>query len=155
MDGDGLKGKRERSEMVEKPKKPTGNAREALENLPDAELEVMACLWQQGEATARNVREAMLRYRPMTHGAMVTLLKRLEAKGLVTKRKGNVGKAFMFRAIHTPEPVYRKLMRDLHERVFGGSGVAMFASLFETRPPSAEEVDALQKLLDDLRRKQK
>lgn len=140
--------------MVEKPKKPTGSAREALENLPDAELEVMACLWQKGEATARSVREEMLAYRPMTHGAMVTLLKRLEAKGLVTKRKGNVGKAFLFRAIHKPEPVYRKLMRDLHERVFGGSGVAMFASLFETRPPTTEEVVELQKLLDELKRRQ-
>jgi len=90
----------------------------------------------------------------MTHGALVTLLKRLEAKGLVSKRKGNFGKAFVFRAVHTPEPVYRKIMRDLHERVFGGSGAAMFASLFETRPPSVEEVDELQKLLDDLRRQQ-
>ncbi len=140
--------------MVEKPKKPTGSAREALENLPDAELEVMACLWQKGETTARSVREEMLAYRPMTHGAMVTLLKRLEAKGLVAKRKGSFGKAFVFRAIHTPEPVYRKLMRDLHERVFGGSGVAMFASLFETRPPTTEEVVELQKLLDELKRRQ-
>lgn len=141
--------------MVDKPRKPTGSAREALENLPDAELEVIACLWQKGEATARTVREEMLPYRPMTHGAMVTLLKRLEAKGLVTKRKGNVGKAFLFRAVHAPEPVYRKIMHDLHQRVFGGSGAAMFASLFETRPPTSEEVDELQKLLDDLKRKQK
>ncbi|HOD48847.1 MAG TPA: BlaI/MecI/CopY family transcriptional regulator [Candidatus Hydrogenedentes bacterium] len=140
--------------MTNKRQRPTESARKALENLPGAELEVMACLWQKGEATARHIREEMAPYRPMTHGALVTLLKRLEAKGLVSKRKGNFGKAFVFRAVHTPEPVYRKIMRDLHERVFGGSGAAMFASLFETRPPSVEEVDELQKLLDDLRRQQ-
>ncbi len=140
--------------MTGKLQRPTEGARKALENLPGAELEVMACLWQKGEATARHIREEMAPYRPMTHGALVTLLKRLEAKGLVSKRKGNFGKAFVFRAVHTPEPVYRKIMRDLHERVFGGSGAAMFASLFETRPPSVEEVDELQKLLDDLRRQQ-
>jgi len=139
---------------MDKPKKKAGSAREALENLPDAELEVMACLWQRGDATARQIREEMASYRPMTHGALVTLLKRLEAKGLVRKKKGDFGKAFVFRAAHAPEPVYRKIMRDLHERVFGGSVVAMFASLFETRPPSAEEVDELQQLLDDLRRQQ-
>ena len=139
---------------MDKPKKKAGSAREALENLPDAELEVMAGLWQRGDATARQIREEMASYRPMTHGALVTLLKRLEAKGLVRKKKGDFGKAFVFRAAHAPEPVYRKIMRDLHERVFGGSGVAMFASLFETRPPSAEEVDELQQLLDDLRRQQ-
>jgi BlaI family transcriptional regulator, penicillinase repressor len=122
-------------------------------NLPDAELEVLACLWQNGKATVREVREAMAGYRPMTHGAMVTLLKRLEGKGLVSKEKGPVGKAFVYEATRRPEPTYRRLMRDMRERVFGGSGVAMVASLFETRPPSPEEMDELQRLLDGLRKK--
>ena len=89
----------------------------------------------------------------MTHGAMVTLLNRLEGKGLVAKEKGPVGKAFVYEATRPPEPTYRRLMRNMHERVFGGSGVAMVASLFETRPPSPEEIDELQLLLDELRRK--
>lgn len=121
--------------------------------LPDAELEVLACLWQKDEASAREVREAMEGYRPMTHGAMVTLLKRLESKGLVAKRKGSVGKAFLYRPTRPPEPMYRKIMRDLRQRVFGGSGVTMVASLFETAPPNEEELAALEKLLGDLRRK--
>lgn len=121
--------------------------------LPDAELEVLACLWQKDEASAREVREAMGGYRPMTHGAMVTLLKRLESKGLVSKRKGPVGKAFIYRPTRPAEPMYRKIMRDLRQRVFGGSGVAMVASLFETAPPNEEELAALERLLEDLRRK--
>lgn len=121
--------------------------------IPDAELEVLACLWQKREASAREVREAMTRYRPMSHGAMVTLLKRLEAKGLVANRKGPVGKAFLYRPTRGPEPMYRKIMRDLRERIFGGSGAAMVASLFETAPPSDEELVALEKLLEELRGK--
>lgn len=121
--------------------------------LPDAELEVLACLWQKGEAPASDVRETMGKYRPMSHGAMVTLLKRLEGKGLVTKRKALVGKAFVYRPTRAPEPMYRKIMRDLRERVFGGSGATMVASLFETAAPSDEELVALEKLLHELRRK--
>ena len=124
-----------------------------VRELPDAELEVLACLWQKDEASAREVRESMGKYRPMTHGAMVTLLKRLESKGLVAKRKGPVGKAFLYRPTRGPEPMYRKIMRDLRQRVFGGSGVAMVASLFETATPTDEELDALEGLLDELRRK--
>ena len=134
------------------------NAGVAPGNLPDAELEVLACLWPsaaQGGATARDVRERMRGYRPMSHGAMVTILKRLEGKGLVSKRKGPVGKAFLFEPTRAPEPMYRKIMRDLHERVFGGSGVTMMASLFETRPPTVDELDKLQDLLNELRRKHK
>ena len=124
----------------------------AAANLPDTELEVLACLWQAGRATAREVREAMRGYRPMTHGAMATILKRLEGKGLLSRRKGPVGKAFVYEPTQCPEPTYRRLMRDLRDRVFGGSGVTMVASLFETQPPTAEELDTLQRLLDELRR---
>jgi hypothetical protein len=40
---------------------------------------------------------------------------------------------------------------DLVERVFGGDALAVVSSLFETRPPSAQELDQLEKLLDQLR----
>ena len=127
--------------------------RPVLEKLPSAELEVLASLWQQGKATAREIREAMQGYRPMTHGSMVSLLKRLEGKNLVSKEKGPVGKAFVYCPTRPPEPTYRRIMRDLYERVFGGSGVAMVASLFESRPPTSEELDALEGLLRELREK--
>ena len=129
------------------------NSAGPLPDLPDAELEVLACLWQKGQATARDVREAMAEYRPMTHGAMVTLLKRLEGKCLVSKKKGDVGKAFIFKPTRQPEPLYAKILRDLRQRVFGGSGVSIVASLLDTAPPTAEELDALQNLLDEYRDK--
>lgn len=123
--------------------------------LPDAELEVLACLWQKQEASARDLRESMDPYRPMTHGAIATLLKRLESKGLVGKRKGDVGKAFLYRPKGECEPIHRKIMRDLRQRIFGGSDVAIVASLFESSTPSEEELTALEGLLDELRQKRK
>lgn len=120
--------------------------------IPDAELDVLACLWKQGgEGTARQIREAMDPYRPMAHGSVMTLLKRLEEKGLVTKRKAPVGKAFLFQATRKPGPTYRRLVQDLLDRVFGGNGLALVTSLFETRPPTREEIEDLQRMLDELR----
>ena len=75
--------------------------------LPDAELEVLACLWKYGPLTARAIREKMQRYRPMTHSAVSTLLARLQKKGRVTRAKGPVGKAFVFRAAVPPGNTYR------------------------------------------------
>jgi BlaI family transcriptional regulator, penicillinase repressor len=121
------------------------------ERLPDAELEVIACLYQQDEATARQIRESMKGYRPMAHGSVDTLLKRLEGKGLVTRRKGPVGKAFLYKPTRNPGPTYRRVVQNLLERVFGGNGIALVTSLFETQPPTREELDALQELLDELR----
>lgn len=122
--------------------------------LPDAELEVLACLWRKGSATARDVREALDHYRPMSHGSVVTLLNRLQAKGLVDREKANVGKAFLYKPTRKPEPTYRSLVKDMLQRVFGGNGVALVASLFETHPPDAAEIEQLQKLLDDRRRQE-
>ncbi|MCX5659417.1 MAG: BlaI/MecI/CopY family transcriptional regulator [Planctomycetota bacterium] len=120
-------------------------------NLPDAELEVLSCLWRMGEGTARQVREALAEFRPMAHGSAVTLLNRLEGKGLVARAKAPVGKAFIYRPKSQPGPTYRRLVRRLLDRVFAGNGVALVASLLEAQPPSRQELDELQQLLDDLR----
>jgi predicted transcriptional regulator len=121
------------------------------QSLPDAELDVLACLWRHGELTARKIREAMDEYRPMTHSAVSTLLARLHDKGLVARRKGPVGKALLFRAIPRPKRGYQRILGDLLDRVFGGDPLAVVSSLFETRRPTAEELDQLQALVHQLR----
>ncbi|MBI2947949.1 MAG: BlaI/MecI/CopY family transcriptional regulator [Verrucomicrobia bacterium] len=122
-------------------------------NVPPAELDVIACLHRHGEATAAQLREAMQSYRPMSHGAMVTLLKRLEAKNLVCRKKGPVGKAFVYSVAQRRGPTFRNVVRDLVQRIFHGDGAALVASLFETKPPTTEEVEKIQQLLNDLREK--
>ena len=123
------------------------------ERLPDAELEVMACLWRLREASARQLREAMASFRPMAHASIVTLLNRLEAKGLVRREKGPVGKAFLFAPTGRPGKTYRRVIGDVLQRIFGGNGPALVASLFETQPPTPDELEQLQRLLDELRSK--
>lgn len=119
--------------------------------VPDAEMEVLACLWQKGEATARGVREALESFRPLTHSAVSTLLSRLQERGLVTRRKGPTGKAFLFRAAKQPQQTQRRLLQELRERIFGGDTLAIVSSLFETRPPTLQELQGLEELLDQLR----
>src|SRR5262249_33133939 len=123
--------------------------------LPKAELDTLSCLVQRGTATAREIRESIHSFRPMSHGSMVTLLNRLEARGLVGKDKGPVGKAFVYHPTGRTEPLYRRMIRDFVHRVFGGSGVAMMTSLFETKPPTRDELDQLQSMLDDMRKGKK
>ena len=122
-------------------------------DLPDAEMEVLAYLWNQRKATAREVREALAHYRPMAHGSAVTLLKRLLGKGLVKREKAKTGKAFIYRPTRQPGPTYRKILGDLLQRIFSDDGVALVSSLFDSRPPTADELEQLQQLLDDCRTK--
>jgi BlaI family transcriptional regulator, penicillinase repressor len=125
----------------------------AQENLPDAELELLACLHRLGgEATARRLREEMADFRPLTHSSVVTLLGRLETRGLVNKAKGPVGKAFVYRPVKDAGTTFRPVLRKLLRRIFGGDGVAMMASIFETKPPTTIELDKMEELLEQLRR---
>ena len=120
-------------------------------NVPTAELEVLACLRQMKKATARQIREHMHTYRPMAHGSVMNLLKRLEAKNLVTRKKGPVGKAFVYRPTAATASIYGNLLNRLLNRVFGGDSLALVSSLFETRPPDSRELEKLEELLDHLR----
>ena len=124
-------------------------------DLPPAERDVLACLHRLGDATARQIREALESFRPMAHGSVLTLLKRLEEKGLVAKEKGDTGKAFVYWARRQPRTTFRGLVQQLVQRVFHGDSTALVASLFESKPPTAEEVEKLQRLLDELRKQGK
>jgi predicted transcriptional regulator len=124
-------------------------------DLPNAELDVMRCLWQGQPLTARQVREELGAERPLAHSSVCTLLRRLEAKGFVEREKGSTGKAFVYRAAVPPTRTRRRLLHDLLNRLFAGSGVDLVAALFESRPPTQQQLDDLQKLVDDLRSRRK
>ena len=121
--------------------------------IPPAELEVLACVKRLGTATARQVRETMLPFRPMAHGSVVTLLTRLEEKNLVTKVKGPVGKAFVYSVTETAGRVYRNALHRFLHRVFGGDSMHLVASVFEAKPPDSRQIEELEQLLDDLKAK--
>ncbi len=138
--------------MKKRPGKVTRKS-DAAERPPDAELDVLACLWQLKQATAAEIRDHLSKSRPMAHGSVLTLLKRLAARGLVSREKGPRGKAFVFRPTRRPEPTRRRILKDLADRVFGGNRVAMIASLLETGSPTPEELEELGELFDRLKDK--
>lgn len=136
--------------MPERSRKAGVPKRLSPEDLPHTELEVLACLWNRGTSTAAEIRQSLAPFRPMAHASVLTLLKRLAEKGLVTREKSGRGKAFAYRATRRPQPTYRRLLGRLTERVFGGSSVALVASLLESQTPSQEELHQIRQLLDQL-----
>jgi predicted transcriptional regulator len=119
--------------------------------IPDAESDVLATLFDAGEATARSIREVLAKRRPMAHGTVVTLLRRLEARGLVRRRKADQGKAFVYRPTRGHARTFGPAVSRLVQRAFGGRPAALVASLFETRAPSTADIDELEALVERLR----
>ena len=125
------------------------------EQPPDAELDVLAHLWRYQQATAREVREALNSHRPMAHGSVVNLLKRLEARGLVTRSKGQVCKAFVYRPTRSVRPAYQRIIRNMADRVFGGNRMEMVSTLLGAKLPTQDELERLQEMLDKLQNKRR
>ena len=121
--------------------------------LPDAELAVLKVIWQLGgHATARQVREKLKPARD--HATISTLLRRLESKDFLKREKGE-GREFIYRSIAKPEKTRKELVKSLLQRAFDGSGIEMVQALFQTKPPTAAEIDELEELLESLKSNQK
>ena len=123
--------------------------------MPETELEVLAALHEHGEADAMTLRASLEPYRPLSHASVVTLLRRLEARGLVDRRKADSGKAFVYFATREARETYRGILDRILRRIFLDRPVSLVASLFDVRKPSAKEIDELRALLDDIARKKK
>ena len=136
--------------MAARRKARSPEAREADQILPEAEMEILAVLHACGEADAREIRERLAAYRPMAHASVLTLLGRLEAKELVTRRKAPVGKAFIYAPARSSRPIVRSLLRRVVERIFTNDPARLVASLFEAKAPTASELRQIRDLVDEL-----
>lgn len=130
-------------------------ARETEQVLPETEMEILAVLEARREADAREIREALAGWRPMSHASVLTLLGRLEAKGLVTRRKGSVGKAFLYSATAQSRPLYRRLLRRIVRRIFANDPASLVASLFDAKAPTEQQLRQIRELVDSIESKRR
>ncbi|MEZ6131343.1 MAG: BlaI/MecI/CopY family transcriptional regulator [Planctomycetaceae bacterium] len=141
--------------MVKKKSKKSVRSGDSPPDIPEAELEVLACLWNAEAFTAAEIRDHLHAWRPMAHGSVLTLLNRLSEKGLVLREKSGQGKSFAYRAAQNPAAIHQRILAKLRQRIFGGSALAMVASLLESQPTSAEELRELKLLLEQFEKRNK
>lgn len=116
-----------------------------IESLPRREREIFEILLGAGEASAAQVRERMAD--PPSYSAVRALLARLEGRGLVRHREE--GQAYVYAPVPRAAAVRDKALRSMVKTFFEGSAVSAATALIGLSGPiSAEEADALQKLID-------
>ena len=118
-------------------------------DLGEAELGVLKALWDEGPATVRKVLEHLHRRgRRVAYTTVQTLLTRLEQKRYVTSNKS--GLAYVYRARVTRERVTRSRLRTLLAQLYDGAAGPLVLQLIRTEPLTADEIEELQQLIDDL-----
>src|SRR5690606_36286698 len=122
-----------------------------IESLPRREREIFNILCSTGPATAAAVRAAM--QDPPSYSTVRTLLSRLEARGLVTHDVED--QAYVYRSVPQPAKVRESALRSVVQTLFDGSAAsAAMALLGLTRNLSPEEIDALQRAIDEAKERE-
>lgn len=122
--------------------------------LGQLQLAILSELWRRGEATVAQVHEALARERGLALTTIGTMLRRLEARGLVRHRRE--GRVFVYRPQIAEDDVSRSMLSDVVDRMFDGSASALVSRLLRESDFDPRELGELRRLIDereaDLRR---
>jgi predicted transcriptional regulator len=101
--------------------------RHSILDLAPLELECLSVLWPMGEGTVHDIHQALAASRARAYTTVMTIMDRLEQKGIVARRK--VGRAFLYQARLSAEEARLKAVEKIVQGFFDGSPEALAAHL--------------------------
>ena len=114
--------------------------------LTEVELEFMTRLWELGQATVRDVQDALAPARKLAYTSAATILRILEQKGFVTSTKQ--GKTFIYRPTLSKDAYQSRSLRNLSEKLFDNAPATLVARLVDDYDLSEEALDEIRALID-------
>jgi predicted transcriptional regulator len=122
-------------------------ARKKSTHLTDAEQKIMSVLWQKGEASVREITDALSTDKNSAYTTVQTMCKILAEKDYADFRKE--GKAFIYRAKITENDARQGALKTLLNRFFGGSPEVLAQHLMQETDIELDDLAALQQKIDD------
>ena len=113
--------------------------------LPRRELDVMAVIWDKGSATVAEVRDGLRD--DLAYPTVLTILRTLETKGHV--RHEVEGKAFRYYPRLESRRAGSTALARVLDKVYRGSRELLVAGLLEDEDIHAEELERIQRLIDE------
>src|SRR2546423_993955 len=121
----------------------------------DRELEALKVLWDRGEATVRDLADAMNENAAQSGGdelaytTVLSLLQVMEQKSLVAHRRE--GKAYVYVPRAERQSTIRRMARSFLDKVFDGAVDEYLVHALESKLLSADELDQLEAMLASAR----
>ena len=111
----------------------------------EGELELLTILWDRGQATVREIFDAVNVTRPLVYTGVLKLLQIMTDKGLVERDERE--RAHIYRAVFAREEIQHRFMREISDRLFAGSAAQLALRALEMEPADEEELNEIRKLL--------
>ncbi|WP_010586044.1 BlaI/MecI/CopY family transcriptional regulator [Schlesneria paludicola] len=112
----------------------------------ELELEILKVLWRIGPATVRQVRDELATIRDLAYTTVMTMMSIMFGKGYLARTKD--GRTYVYRSIYREEKASGSLLRDIVDRVFGGSTTAVMQHLIETSDLDDNELKQIRLLIN-------
>ena len=114
----------------------------------DAELAILRVLWQRGPATVREVHEDLSGTQDTGYTTVLKILQIMTEKGLVVRSDDE--RTHVSSPKVPAERTQRQMVRDLMDRVFGGSVQELVLQALGSGKVSAAELREIKKLLNKM-----
>src|SRR5262245_44795629 len=111
----------------------------------DLELQILKVLWRIGPATVRQVQDELATQRNLAYTSVITMLNIMTRKKYLARK--SVGGSFIDQPRVTERTTSSRLLRDLVNRVFGGSAVDAVLQLLDDRELDESEMRKLRELV--------
>jgi BlaI family penicillinase repressor len=126
-------------------------ARPTSSHPTELELEILKIIWRDGPLSVRQVRDALKAERPLAHTSVMTIMNIMTRKKYLRRQKSEAGgsgaTAYIYSARVGEKTTLGKMLRDLVDRVFGGSTSAVMQNLL-TNDLDAKELAELRDLIE-------
>lgn len=121
-------------------------ARNKSTQLTDGEQSIMEVLWKNGEATVREIADALSENKPTAYTTVQTLCKILAEKDYAEFRKE--GKAFIYSPKITQKDARQSALTSMLNKFFGGSPKVLAQHLMQETDIDIDDLEALQRQID-------
>jgi len=112
--------------------------------LTKLELQIMQVIWKRGSSSVSDVQQGL--EQELAYTTVQTMLNILERKGKLKRELQ--GRAFLYSATVSEEKASSHAVRDLIDRMFGGSSEDLVMSLVKSRQIDAKKLAKLSKRLE-------
>jgi len=117
------------------------------------ELQIMQVLWEIGPANVQTVQSRIPGSPKLAYTTVQTMLNVLHRKGKV--KRVLRGRAYEYQPVLTKERAEGHAVRDIVDRIFGGSVEGLLMSLMKTRQLDPRKLRKLSSLVDEHERSEK
>lgn len=115
------------------------------------ELEILSVIWERETATVREVHAVLDAKKPTGYTTVLKLLQLMDEKNLVERDKTN--RAHVYRAVIKQSDTGRQMLRDVLEKVFGGSALKLVQQVLENETTSKEELQEIRRMIQEAEKK--